>query len=91
MCAIAAAWPDGRINVAQAVCNGKIAHKSTGTGGFGYDPIFYVPEFQKSMAELTPNEKNQISHRGKALEKMMKILEEESMNEKKNFRKEKKD
>ena len=91
VCAIAAAWPDGRINVAQAVCNGKIAHKSTGTGGFGYDPIFVVPEYSRSMAELTADEKNQISHRGKALEKMMKILEEESMNEKKNFRKEKKD
>ena len=85
VCAIAAAWPDGKARATQASCDGRIAEESRGAGGFGYDPIFYVSELAKNMAELTPDEKNQISHRGKALEKMMKILEEESMNEKKNF------
>ena len=79
------AWPDGKARATQASCDGRIAEESRGAGGFGYDPIFYVSELAKNMAELTPDEKNQISHRGKALEKMMKILEEESMNEKKNF------
>lgn len=87
VCAIVAVWPDGQSRVTQASCEGRIAMESKGTGGFGYDPIFYVPEFAKSMAELTPDEKNQISHRGKALEKMVEILEEESVNEKKSFRK----
>ncbi len=87
MCAIVAVWPDGRSRATQASCEGRIAEESRGTGGFGYDPIFYVPDFSKSMAELTPEEKNAISHRGKALEKMVKILEEETVNEKKIFRK----
>ena len=85
VCAIVAVWPDGKVRATQASCDGRIAEESRGAGGFGYDPIFYVSELAKNMAELTPDEKNQISHRGKALEKMMKILEEESMNEKKNF------
>lgn len=85
VCAIVAVWPDGKARATQASCDGRIAEESRGAGGFGYDPIFYVSELAKNMAELTPDEKNQISHRGKALEKMMKILEEESMNEKKNF------
>ena len=85
VCVIVAVWPDGKARATQASCDGRIAEESRGAGGFGYDPIFYVSELAKNMAELTPDEKNQISHRGKALEKMMKILEEESMNEKKNF------
>ena len=80
VCAIVAVWPEGKIRAAQASCDGRIAQESTGSGGFGYDPIFYVPEFSKSMAELTPEEKNKISQRGKALEKMMEILEEEIVN-----------
>lgn len=85
VCAIVAVWPDGRINATQAVCDGRIGYESAGTGGFGYDPIFFVPEFSKSMAELTADEKNKISHRGKALEKIVKILEKESVKRKKKF------
>ena len=53
---------------------GRIGYEEKGTNGFGYDPIFYVPEFGKTTAELTEEEKNQVSHRGKALELMKEEL-----------------
>ena len=66
VCAIAAVLPDGRELTTRATIEGRI--------GFGYDPIFYVPEFGKTTAELTEEEKNQVSHRGKALELMKEEL-----------------
>lgn len=67
VCAIAAVLPDGRELTARAVIEGRIGYEERGEGGFGYDPIFYVPELGKSTAELTGEEKNLVSHRGKAL------------------------
>ena len=55
---------------------GRIAHKPAGSGGFGYDPILWLPDYQKTSAELTMEEKNRISHRGKALEQMKEMLRE---------------
>jgi XTP/dITP diphosphohydrolase len=57
------------------VCEGVIAFDSRGEGGFGYDPIFHLPELDRRMAELTLDEKNRISHRGKAAQKARAILE----------------
>lgn len=82
ICNIAAILPDGRVLHTEAAMEGVIAMEPAGCGGFGYDPILYIPEYQKTSAELDIDEKNRISHRGKALEAMKvelrKILEEES-------------
>ena len=77
VCNIAAVLPDGRVLHAEETMEGLIAEKPAGTGGFGYDPIFYLPERKKYMAELLPEEKNAISHRGKALRKMKDLLQKE--------------
>lgn len=74
VCAIAAVLPDGRELTTRATIEGRIGYEEKGTNGFGYDPIFYVPEFGKTTAELTEEEKNQVSHRGKALELMKEEL-----------------
>lgn len=74
ICAIAAVLPDGRVLHTQAAMEGEIAEQPAGDGGFGYDPILYLPEFNKTSAELSMDEKNRISHRGKALELMKKEL-----------------
>ena len=74
VCAIAAVLPDRRELTTRATIEGRIGYEEKGTNGFGYDPIFYVPEFGKSTAELTEEEKNQVSHRGKALELMKEEL-----------------
>ena len=58
----------------RAVIEGRIAYEEKGSHGFGYDPIFYVPEFDRTTAELTEEEKNRVSHRGKALELMKEEL-----------------
>ena len=76
VCAIAAVLPDGKELVTEKTCEGLIAQAPAGQGGFGYDPIFYVPMYGRTMAELTPDEKNAISHRGLALRSMRKMLEE---------------
>ena len=76
ICAIATVFPDGRVLQAEAPFEGRIAHEERGSNGFGYDPIFYLPEFGKTAAELLPEEKNAISHRGKALRKMEEMLQE---------------
>ena len=70
VCAIAAVMPDGEIVTTQGVIEGRIGYEEKGNNGFGYDPIFYVPEYGRTTAELTEDEKNRISHRGKALEAM---------------------
>ena len=74
VCAIAAVLPDGRELVTKAAVEGRIVYEEKGEGGFGYDPIFYVPEFGRTTAELSEEEKNQISHRGKALRLMKEEL-----------------
>lgn len=74
VCAIAAVLPDGRELTTRATIEGRIGYEEKGEGGFGYDPIFFVPEFGKTTAELTAEEKNQVSHRGKALQLMKEEL-----------------
>lgn len=74
-CAIALVWPDGREVTAEDYLYGEIAHDERGTGGFGYDPLFYLPELGCRTAELAPGGKNRISHRGKALRQLVKKLE----------------
>mgnify|MGYP001080958999 FL=1 len=81
VCNIAAVLEDGRVIQREAYMEGLIAKEPAGNGGFGYDPILYLPEFGKTSAELTMEEKNQISHRGKALEAMKKALKEEEAGE----------
>jgi len=67
VCAIACAFPDGKIITSEGIIEGYIAKKISGSNGFGYDPIFYVPEYNCTTAEMSPELKNEISHRGKAL------------------------
>ena len=74
VCAIAAVFPDGTCLNTLETMEGQIADTITGTGGFGYDPIFYLPEYECTAAELSMDEKNTISHRGKALRKMKEKL-----------------
>lgn len=74
VCAIAAAFPDGRVETRRGTIEGRIAYEPAGENGFGYDPIFYVPEFGKTTAELDPEEKNKVSHRGKALRMIREVL-----------------
>lgn len=76
VCAIAAVLPDGREFTVRDAIEGRIGYEQKGEGGFGYDPIFYVPEFEKTTAEMTAEEKNRVSHRGKALEHMKEVLRE---------------
>jgi len=74
VCAIAAVLPGGRELTVRAAIEGRIGYEERGSGGFGYDPIFYVPELHKTTAELTGEEKNLVSHRGKALRLMKEEL-----------------
>ena len=67
VCAIAAAFPDGSIETTIGTIEGRIGYEEKGKNGFGYDPIFYVPEFGCTTAELSEEQKNAVSHRGKAL------------------------
>lgn len=81
VCAIAAYLPatDGKRErrvTTFGIMEGRIAQKAAGSGGFGYDPILFLPEYGKTSAELTAEEKNAISHRGKALRAMKKMIEE---------------
>lgn len=64
----------GKETVVEGVCEGLIHHEKRGSNGFGYDPIFYISELGKTMAELTNAKKNELSHRGKAFEKLKKII-----------------
>ena len=67
VCAIAAAFPDGTVKTVRAAMEGRIGYEEKGENGFGYDPIFYLPEYGCTSAQLSMEEKNKISHRGKAL------------------------
>ena len=75
VCVIACAYPDGTVDTATGVIEGKIAHEPKGENGFGYDPVFYLPERGCTTGELPPEEKNAISHRGKALKIFQEKLE----------------
>ena len=76
VCVIACVLPDGQTRTERAVIEGQIAENIAGTNGFGYDPIFYVPEFSCTTAELTMEQKNKISHRAKALNQIKPFLQE---------------
>lgn len=74
VCAVAAAFPDGTQKTVRAAMEGRIGYEEKGENGFGYDPIFYLPEYGCTSAELSMEEKNKISHRGKALRSMKEEL-----------------
>ena len=76
VCAIAAALPDGRVLTTRRTMEGIIGYEERGEGGFGYDPIFYLPEYGCTSAQLAPEKKNELSHRGKALRAMKEMLRE---------------
>lgn len=73
-CVIACCFPDGETVTAEGRCDGTIAFAPMGEGGFGYDPIFFVPELRKTFAQLTEEEKHAVSHRGKALQALAEKL-----------------
>lgn len=79
VCAIVAVFPDGKELVVRGTVEGIIGYEERGENGFGYDPIFYLPERGLTTAELPPEEKNSISHRGNALRKMKELLEKENL------------
>lgn len=74
VCVIAAAFPDGRVETRRGTIEGRIAYEPAGEHGFGYDPIFYYPEKKMTTAQLSPEEKNKVSHRGKALRLIKEVL-----------------
>lgn len=74
VCVIAAVLPNGESYTTRATIEGRIGYEEKGTNGFGYDPILYVPQYGKTTGEMSPEEKNEISHRGKALRQMKEIL-----------------
>ncbi len=76
VCAVAAAFPDGTVKTVRRTMEGRIGYKEEGENGFGYDPIFYLPEYGCSSAALSREEKNRISHRGKALRAMREELKD---------------
>lgn len=76
VCTIAAAEKNGKVLTATGAIEGKIGYEERGEGGFGYDPIFYLPDMSRTTAELSAEEKNAISHRGNALREMKKLLQE---------------
>lgn len=75
VCAIAAVMPDGEVITTLGIVEGRIGYEPKGENGFGYDPIFYLPEYGCTSAQLTEKEKNAISHRGRALQAMREKLE----------------
>jgi len=74
-CVIAIAYPDGKVQICQGQCSGILTFAPLGDNGFGYDPIFYLSDLHKTMAELSMSEKNAISHRGKAAAEARKALQ----------------
>jgi XTP/dITP diphosphohydrolase len=74
VCAIAAVFPNGESEVVRGTMEGRIGYKIAGENGFGYDPIFYLPEYGLSSAEISPEEKNAISHRGNGLRKILEVI-----------------
>lgn len=76
VCAVAAVFPDGTHTVVREIIEGRIGYGESGENGFGYDPIFYVPAYGCTTAQLSPEQKNAISHRGKALRKIKELIRE---------------
>lgn len=76
VCAIACAFPDGHIETVRGTIEGQIGYEEKGKNGFGYDPIFYVPSYHCTTAEMNPIQKNEISHRGKALRLMKEKIKD---------------
>ena len=76
VCAIAAEFPDGTEEVVRGTMEGRIGYEIAGENGFGYDPIFFLPEYWCTSAQLSPEKKNSLSHRGEGLRKMRRIMEE---------------
>lgn len=76
VCAIAAVFPDGSSEVVRGTMEGRIGSEIAGENGFGYDPIFYLPQYGCTSAQLPPEKKNELSHRGEGLRKMREILKE---------------
>jgi XTP/dITP diphosphohydrolase len=74
LCAVAVVSPVGNVEVVEGECRGEIASSPRGTQGFGYDPVFFIPELGRTMAEVEPEVKNRISHRARALEKLKQVL-----------------
>ncbi len=74
-CIIAVASPGGRVEFCSGECAGYIAFSPRGEHGFGYDPVFYLPELDRTMAELTPTQKNKVSHRARAARKVTRALQ----------------
>ena len=81
VCAVAVVFPDGRSFTVQGKCEGHIGEKPAGFNGFGYDPLFYVPGYEMTIAEMDTETKNSISHRGKALRMMVQELKNRNMAE----------
>lgn len=79
VCAIAAVLPDGEVLTTRGVIEGRIGYEERGNNGFGYDPIFYLPDMSRSTAQLSPEEKNAVSHRGNALRAMKEELRKRSV------------
>lgn len=79
-CVIALATPGGEVKICSGECRGVIALEPKGEHGFGYDPVFYLPGLGKTMAELPPEIKNQISHRGRAARKVGRLLKKKPFN-----------
>ncbi|HXK65546.1 MAG TPA: XTP/dITP diphosphatase [Spirochaetota bacterium] len=75
VCVMALVFPDGREYTEEGICEGIIAKEPAGENGFGYDPVFYIPELGKTMAQLPLDVKNAISHRARALQKVKILLE----------------
>ncbi len=75
-CVVALADPSGKVVTTEGVCEGLITNEPRGENGFGYDPLFFVPEYRKTFAELDGSIKNSISHRARALRKVKKLLQE---------------
>ncbi|HDI00146.1 MAG TPA: non-canonical purine NTP pyrophosphatase, partial [Firmicutes bacterium] len=73
-CVLALAFPDGEVYTVEGTCEGLIAEEPAGEGGFGYDPLFLIPEEGRTFAQMTREEKNSLSHRGRALRKLREVL-----------------
>lgn len=81
VCAIAIVFPDGEKHIFKQTCEGYILDEEVGNGGFGYDPLFYFPEFETTLANVPLDVKNTVSHRSKALEELKKFLAERKSKE----------
>lgn len=77
VCTIALASPEGRIEIVESGVKGRIAQSESGEEGFGYDPIFFLPAFRKTFSDLSPSDKNKMSHRGQAVRAALEILKRE--------------